>query len=1142
MFESKWFLQGADNYHTCEPNRAKVTANLLIHKMKNMMRSNPAQSCGEVVRTIRVQAASEYGEDDDFYKHLVAELGTDSALERQMLRVKHEIIGPTPKSRNEFDPINFIERIFENDDDDIIVLDSNLLEDNWKLEIENQNDVSRFEWSKMTENLRNIEQEFHQEEINSEEQDEENIAIDVTEKDLPKRVLVYTSRKLLKMLSQNKKSSVDGTFKSSCKLWKQQFIWMVKSNGYWIPCAFGWLPDKSEKSYKIFFLLIKKKMLELELSLKVSSVLSDFELNILKAIDDLVGADIFGCFFHHKDCFRRRVDKKGFKTRYENDEYFHEFINQASGLAHLPIADIEEGLEAVNNKFEFEDEEGAKFKIDFIKYIKEFWIEGCIPPAVWNVFGRNEDLTNNNQEGYNAKMNRELKETHPSPGILLSHIRSQIKLSEEKIIRQKAGIKKPAQRKNYKKLAQNRYNLKKNYIEARNNGEDDAITNFLSAMGHNLASCKMQGRLDEYSETRRNSYVKNGEILDKSNWADISRDDSTLEAFENPDTYENRKIGSKPPKPWIKKKCPSCKGGFNSRSDPIKCDGCDSFTHKRKDCLKESKHKKQFYCKVCVPVTEKTKKNEESPSETCFSKVDDVFKCGKCGISSKSKFNMTRHIERKHKESNGNVGGSDPTEDVPTPTITTRLEQQQASLQDILKDIKLENLLENFNSNGIDLNFILSLNKSDLKDCLMEIGISRFADRHKITEKVLQERKLQQQNSFSQIEHSESVGNCEEPDLYDIVVDVPEAVESNSEENLQERQLVQEKDISQMEHSESVENGEESDLCSIVDDVPETVERNSPENNTENDCDMCNIGTQHKCRKCGKIVCIIKCSIQDPNSENENHRVHREGDSRCVTDENFPCSICRKFFKRREEIEEHMETTHDSYEYSGNFECPSCGKKFTSPSDLQEHIESLHDQTWSSFTLLSNASSTWKYVPCNVCDMHFDNEADVSFHMIRVHEYGEECALYPCEECGYRGQDRISLNNHIQEEHSEVTVESVRDSLMNTLEEYGIRRLPEISKRIKQNFDGLVIDDDGNIELEDSEEEYVDEEERANKVEDNVTKVNTRKRKLINDNSKPTKKQKTVQREEGQSLVCDICKVSFTRKDNLARHKRNKHN
>ena len=75
-------------------------------------------------------------------------------------------------------------------------------------------------------------------------------------------------------------------------------------------------------------------------------------------------------------------------------------------------------------------------------------------------------------------------------------------------------------------------------------------------MGHNLASSKLQGRSDNYSETRRNTYVKNGESLDKSSWADISRDESTLEAFENPDIYKNRKIGSKPPKPWTKKKCP----------------------------------------------------------------------------------------------------------------------------------------------------------------------------------------------------------------------------------------------------------------------------------------------------------------------------------------------------------------------------------------------------------------------------------------------------------------------------------------------------------------------------------------------------------------------------------------------------------
>ena len=62
-------------------------------------------------------------------------------------------------------------------------------------------------------------------------------------------------------------------------------------------------------------------------------------------------------------------------------------------------------------------------------------------------------------------------------------------------------------------------------------------------------------------------------------------------------------------------------------------------------------------------------------------------------------------------------------------------------------------------------------------------------------------------------------------------------------------------------------------------------------------------------------------------------------------------------------------------------------------------MENVHDRSWSSFTLLSEAESTiGKYVPCQVCEMMFENEADVFLHMERVHEYGEECALYPCEE------------------------------------------------------------------------------------------------------------------------------------------------
>ena len=86
-------------------------------------------------------------------------------------------------------------------------------------------------------------------------------------------------------------------------------------------------------------------------------------------------------------------------------------------MAHLPIVDVEDGLKFIEEKFNFEDERTNAFKDEFTQYIRDFWIHGCLPPRVWNVFGRTDDLTNNNQEGYNIKFNKELKETHPSPGM-----------------------------------------------------------------------------------------------------------------------------------------------------------------------------------------------------------------------------------------------------------------------------------------------------------------------------------------------------------------------------------------------------------------------------------------------------------------------------------------------------------------------------------------------------------------------------------------------------------------------------------------------------------------------------------------------------------------------------------------------------
>ena len=548
LYDGKWVLQEISNNHECEPNRPRVIAEKLKHEMKELVRSDPVQPVGKAVRKVRVEAAERFGDDEDFFLHLIAELGCDSALEKQLLRVRQEIYGPTPRSRIDFEPEIFLEKIY-GDKENIIVMDSDNMEEGWKDQIDKVNPNSEYDWDRVSDDMRDIENEYHKDDDNEEEMgNQESVNLEPAERNLPKRVLAYSSRKLLRQLSRNLKSSVDGTFKSSCRLWRQQFIWMVKDNGYWVPVVFGWLPDKSETSYKVFFALVEQKIKELGLELRVKSVLCDFELNIMKSIDMMIQCPILGCFFHHKKCFQRRVEKKGFKTRCENDEKFNNFIAEISSISFLPIADVEEGLKHVDKKYNFDDEKAQRFKTEFVEYVLNFWINGPIPVRIWNVFGRSEDTTNNAQEGYNSKFNKELNVTHPSPGVLLCNLRSQIVLAEDKFVRILGGLKKTAQRLAYRELARRRLRLKKQYLDSKEMGDVNAMDKFLSSMGHNVKTATLKGRVNEYQETQSEETYQENENPDISTW--IPGDENSLLDLEDEDVYEHRKVGERKKPEW----------------------------------------------------------------------------------------------------------------------------------------------------------------------------------------------------------------------------------------------------------------------------------------------------------------------------------------------------------------------------------------------------------------------------------------------------------------------------------------------------------------------------------------------------------------------------------------------------------------
>ena len=271
--DGSFFLYSCDLDHNHLVNKAAIIAEELKQKMTELVKKDPATPVGQAIKDIKLEAAEEFGDTDDTFYEIIDALGSHHAMEQRLLRVRDSIIGIMPRNRDRFDPNYFLKRVFG--DTKVEVLDSNKLADNWQEITSKANAKTNYYWDRLSEEMRmhedkeeddNEEQvedrEEHQDQefveqnndgetIQEKEEENEGPEEPPSSKNLPKRILAFTSKKLLNLFAKCERGSLDDTFKSCCKLWKQQFVWMVKFNHHWIPAVWGWLPDKSQISYKV---------------------------------------------------------------------------------------------------------------------------------------------------------------------------------------------------------------------------------------------------------------------------------------------------------------------------------------------------------------------------------------------------------------------------------------------------------------------------------------------------------------------------------------------------------------------------------------------------------------------------------------------------------------------------------------------------------------------------------------------------------------------------------------------------------------------------------------------------------------------------------------------------------------------------
>ena len=195
---------------------------------------------------------------------------------------------------------------------------------------------------------------------------------------------------------------------------------------------------------------------------------------------------------------------------------------------------------------------------------------------------------------------------------------------------------------------------------------------------------------------------------------------------------------------------------------------------------------------------------------------------------------MERHHDgNNQEEENFVIEGTEPTEHIEIVRRDTT--KDSMTLQTVLEEAGVGSLFLKFSSEGIDIKLLLDLNQDDFRRMLKDLDIN-WGDRYKIEKQVELVRKSNKPIAM------------EDGTPKDISADTT---------NLVNVTLAEVPDMVN-------ENGKEVGPCKLC---YEAAKQDNP---------------QHKCRKCSNVVCSILCSIPDPESDNEMHRVHKHGDYRCI--------------------------------------------------------------------------------------------------------------------------------------------------------------------------------------------------------------------------------------------------------------------
>ena len=251
--------------------------------------------------------------------------------------------------------------------------------------------------------------------------DEEDASDSDDEDQRPPRILIFSSRRQLDILSRSSHAFFDGTFKVAPHLFHQLFTIHALHNGVCIPCAFCLMENKEQDTYEDVFRVLEQECRHW----RPVTLMCDFELAAMNAFRNrFPDSSMTGCFFHlSQSIFRQAVDK-GLKVPYAQDEMLRKHVKYLAALAFVPEANVFDVFEAIKDTDEFpEDDDGL---IDLYSYFERTYLGRPLrrgrrapryPVNLWNMRDRLDERlprTNNLIEAWHRGIQASLDGDHPS--------------------------------------------------------------------------------------------------------------------------------------------------------------------------------------------------------------------------------------------------------------------------------------------------------------------------------------------------------------------------------------------------------------------------------------------------------------------------------------------------------------------------------------------------------------------------------------------------------------------------------------------------------------------------------------------------------------------------------------------------------